>query len=239
MSWLLKGSGISLPIGLVAYSDLGHLSDIKFDQFNKICRIVDPEEDNGSHYKKFLDCIETIRNEFPYPQYYNSLIGLLILFHNDESYQLRESSRINKISEETKELVLMGYEDFEGFGMNSLSMLISKLNDMCEISKDLIWKSPKDCTKKNKKPIVEDDCFVIINGIKAQTKPIDCSTTEATNDVLPHNQDSFLPIPMKILIDYPDRIKHAFELFEGAFSSVRSEYILTTMIGEKSFLSSL
>ena len=80
--------------------------------------------------------------------------------------------------------------------------------------------------------------IVIINGFKAQTKPIDCSTSKATNDVLPHNQDSFLPTRMKMLIDYPDRIKHAFELFEGAFSSVRSEYILTTMIGKKSFLSS-
>ena len=229
---MLKGSGRSLPIAIVDYSDLNHLSGVTFLQFNKICRVIDPEEENGQVYRKFSDCIDQIRNEFPYPQYYNSLIGLLLLFHNDESYQLREPSRISTIFGETKELAVMGYEDFENFGLKNLTMLISRLHDMCEITTKLILCSCQNHTKGRTKAIEEDEYFEDINGIKVQTKPIDCSTAETTGDDSVEHQSLFQSIPKQVRLDCQENTKCAIDSFENAFSSVTSSFILTTMLGK-------
>ena len=208
------------------------MSGVTFDQFNKICRVIDPEEDNGEVYKKFSDCIDEIGNDFPYPQYYNSLIGLLLLFHNDETYQLSDPAHIRRVFDETKELVVMGYEDFENFGLKNLTMLISRLHDMCEISTKLILKSSQNCSRGKTKAIEEDEYFEDINGIKTQTKPIDCSTTEVTDDDRAGYQSLFQSIPPKIRPDCQETTKCAINSFENAFSSVTSSFILTTMLGK-------
>ena len=125
----------------------------------------------------------------------------------------------------------MGYEDFEDFGMQSLTMLISTLQIMCDIFKNLIWNAPSSSTKRNTKAIEEDNCFEDVDGIKIQTKPIDFSAAESTSNLATELQYFFL-LPKKIQFDYQDRTQCTFELFENSFASVKSGYILTTMIGK-------
>ena len=208
------------------------MSGVTFHQFNKICRVIDPEEDNGEVYRKFSHCIDQIKDEFPYPQYYNSLIGLLLLFYNDETYQLKDLARIRTIFGETKELVVMGYEDFENFGLKNLTMLISRLHDMCEITTKLILNSPQNHANGKTKNIEVDEYFEDRNGIKIQTKPIDCSTTEATVNDRAEYQSLFQSIPKKLRFDCQDTTKCAIDSFENAFSSATSSFILTTMLGK-------
>ena len=231
LSWLLKGCGISLPIEMVEYADLIHMSNVTFSQFNRVCKIIDPEEQNGKKFQRFSDCIKKIKDEFQYPQYYNGLVALLLLFHSESTYDLSEYCRISQIFEETKELVITGYEDFDDFGMHSLKMLISTLQDMCTIFKDLKNNNFLENGKCSTITKVEDDCFVNINGVKVQKRPIDYSGTISKNADSLEVQDLYQHMPMKKKLDYDERIKCTYELFENAFGSVTSGFIITTTIG--------
>lgn len=128
----------------------------------------------------------------------------------------------------------MGYEDFENFGLKNLTMLISRLHDMCEITTKLILNcsGSQNHSKGKTKAIEEDEYFEDINGIKIQTKPIDCSTTEAAVDNEAEYQGLFQSIPPKIRPDCQETTKCAIDSFENAFSSVTSSFILTTMLGK-------
>ena len=231
LSWLLKGCGISLPIEMVDFADLIHLSDVTFSQFNEVCKIIHPEEHNGEKFRRFSDCIQKINDKFQYPQYYNGLVALLLVFHSDETYRLSEYSRINSIFEETKELVITGYEDFEDIGMHSLNMLIPTLQDMCSIFQDLKINDTLNDAKCSALSKIEEECFVNINGIKVQKTPIDYSSAVTKNTYTWKVQDLYQQIPMKNKLDCEEHIKSTYELFENAFGSVTSGFIITTMIG--------
>ena len=240
LSWLLKGCGISLPIEMVDYADLIHMSNVTFSQFNRVCKIIDPKEHNGKKFQRFSDCIKKIKDEFQYPQYYNGLVALLLLFHNESTYNLSEYGRISLIFEETKELVITGYEDFDDFGMHSLQMLISTLQDMCTMFQDC-KEYVKICEEFSNKFLenaksstiskVEDDCFVNINGVKVQKKAIDYSLMISKKADTLEVQDLYQQIPMKKKLDHDERILCTYKHFENAFGSVTSGLIITTMIG--------
>ena len=112
-----------MPIGLFDDIDLAEMSPMTFTTFNNICQIIDESKNNGDLFQQFSDCIDDIKEEFQYPQYYNGLMGLLLLFSNDETYDLKEPHYIQSIFKETKELAITGYEDFENFGIKSLKFL--------------------------------------------------------------------------------------------------------------------
>ena len=65
-------------------TDLIDLSAVTFSDFNGVCLII-PEKPEEI-YQRFLTCIENMKNNFQFPQYYNGLVGLLLLFYNDENY---------------------------------------------------------------------------------------------------------------------------------------------------------
>ena len=234
LSWLLKGCGISLPIEMVDFSDLIHLSDVTFSQFNEVCKIFYPEEHNEDNFRRFSECIQKINDKFQYPQYYNGLVALLLVFHSDETYSLTEYKRINVIFKEIKELVITGYEDFEDIGMHSLNMLIPTLQDMCTMFQDVkindILHNAHNA-KRSTESKAEEEYFVSINGVKVQKKPIDYSFAESKNAYCWRVHDLYHQIPMKNKLDCDEHIKSTYELFENAFGSVTSGFIITTMIG--------
>ena len=231
LSWLLKGCGISLPIEMVDYADLIHLSDVTFSQFNQMCQIFHPEDNNGEKFRQFSDCIKRIKDKFQYPQFYNGLVALLLVFHSDRSYHLSEYDRINSIFEEIKELVITGYEDFEDIGMHSLNMLIPTLQDMCAIFQDLKTNKHLNYSTFSTLSNEEDECFVNINGVKVQSKPIDYSKAISKNAYCWEVKDMYQQLPMKSKLDCDEHIKGTYKLFENAFGSVTSGFIITTMIG--------
>lgn len=122
-----------MPIDFFNDNDFGQISPITFKEFNDVCHVIDPEQRCGSLLSSYALCIENIKNTFKYPQYYNGLIALSLLFNNDDSYDLIEHGRIKHILQETKELAVTGYEDVEDVGINKLNQLISTLGTMSDV----------------------------------------------------------------------------------------------------------
>ena len=171
-----------MPIGLVDDIDLSLMSALNFSDFNSVCQIVDPEyNQSGVLFQRFVTCIENIKHEFQYPQYYNGLMGLLLLFSNDATYNLKEQLWIQQIFEETKELVITGYEEYGNFSIQSLNNLISTLHEMADIFRTVHGDHPFEKFKVITE-INEDECFEDIQGIKTQIKPIDCSKNKNIKD---------------------------------------------------------
>ena len=233
LSWLLKGCGISLPIGHVDDTDLKTMSAITFDDFNNCCSIIDTQDSQEKTYHRFQACINDIKEGFQYPQYYNGLMGLLLLFHSDPSYRLQNSERVKQIFQDTKELATIGYEKFENFGDDSIDGLISHLNIMSDI-----LTSQHMYRMKRRSPYTQhkdryDDYFLHPNGTKTQTRPIDFSSATTTVET-PNNKtmDLYRHLPMKYKLDCDKRIKYLFENFERTYRSVTSGFVLTTIIGK-------
>ena len=68
-----------MPIGLIDDIDLSEMSAMTFTTFNSTCQIIDESKGNGDFLSQFSNCIDNIKEEFQYPQYYNGLMGLLLL----------------------------------------------------------------------------------------------------------------------------------------------------------------
>ena len=208
------------------------MSAISFNDFNSCCSIIDTQDAlQEMTYNQFQDCINHIKEGFQYPQYYNGLMGLLLLFHSDASYRLRNRDRVKQIFQDTKELATIGYEKFENFGDDSIDRLISHLNIMSDIFTNqhmdrMSWRSPYVQHKER-----YEDYFVHPNGIKTQTRPIDFSSASLLETPNNSTMDLYRHLPMKYKLDSDKRIKYLFENFERAYRSATSGYILTTIIG--------
>ena len=221
-----------MPIGLVEDSDLAQMSAITFSEFNTICPIIGFEEENGELHQRFAGCIEQIKRGFQYPHYYNGLMARLLLFRNDESYHLRDPIRINLIFQDTKELAITGYEDFDNFGFDSLDTLISILDEMSGIFTKVYGNNRTSFGFDNTPTKHDvDACYQEIDGFKTQIKPINYSKNISTQETLYGLVELYHQIPMKETMDCRQRIKCTFEAFENEFASVTSGFVLTTIIG--------
>ena len=155
-----------MPIGLVDDIDLFVMSALNLSEFNSVCPIFDPEKNHaGELFQRFVACIENIKKEFQYPQYYNGLMGLLLLFSTDETFNLKEQIWIQQIFEETKELVIAGYEEYGNFSIHSVNNLIFTIREMADIFRTIHGDLPFERFKVVNE-INEDEYFENIQGIK-------------------------------------------------------------------------
>ena len=236
LSWLLKGCGISMPIGLVDDMDLGVMSAITFKRFNMICPIIDITNENEELLRQFSYCIDNIKEDFQYPQYYNGLMGILLLFSNDDTYDLKEPHSIQSMLQEIKELAVTGYEEFQNFGIPSLNKLIITLHEMANVFRKVYGDRPFEKFGGPKRSMNEMDCFEDnYDGYMTQVKPIDYSISINQKD---HHEPCRIVIfyqhlPLKNRLDYEKQILESFHKFEDAFASVTSGYVVTTCIGKK------
>ena len=234
LSWLLKGCGISLPIGFVDYSDLQYMSNVTFNDFTNVCRIIDPEDQSGEAFNRYSDSINTIKYNFMYPHYYNALIALMLLFSNDSSYHLEDRDTIEAMFQETKVLAITGYEEFVGFGINSLNLLICKLREM-----SYIWISQR----KNYRPVIHkksinrrtsDECFEKRNGIRTQVKPMDFSKKcSGESEILESNPVNHSSLLLSDYINYQGIAAHNIDKFQKVYLSITNGFVLSTIVGKK------
>ena len=214
-------------------TDLKTMSAISFNDFNSCCSIIDTQDaPQENTYNQFQDCINHIKEDFQYPQYYNGLIALLLLFHSDASYWLRNRDRVKQIFQDTKELATIGYEKFENFGYDNIDRLISNLN----IMSDIFTNQHMD-RMNSRSPYIRhkeryEDNFVHPHGIKTQTSPIDFSSASLLEPSNNKTLDLYRHLPMKYKLDSDKRIKYLFENFERAYRSATSGFLLTTIIGK-------
>ena len=228
----MKGCGAcDLPTVLINDIDMASVS---FRDLNKICTIIDPNKQGGECYTKYVSCIEKIKHSFQYPQYYNGVIGLLLLFSHDESYALSNPIRVKEVFEETKRVAMAGYEDFADFGSHTIDNLISTLREMSDIFRILHGTNLSFNEKAPTKEISEIECYVNKKGKRMQIKPINYST-KATVKRSKTEQSlncSYQLIQMNNPYEFEKQIIRSFKKFEQIFASVTSGYILTTNIGK-------
>ena len=245
LSWLLKGCGISLPMGFVEYNDLKYMSHIGFHDFNKAYNLIDPVEQDGITAQKYSECIDSINDNFKYPHYYNGLIALVLLFSSDESYDLIDPSTIENMCQETKTLAITGYDEFIGFGIESLNMLICTLRQMSNIfnSQDHNYQSaiPEHIFKVYTQP---ENCFEKKNGIRTQIRAVDFSKESQmkANKAEEHLlilKSFHATMPLKDTLNYDEFISNMMTQFQKAYWSATSAFVLTTMVGKKNVINSL
>ena len=209
------------------------MSGISFNDFNSCCSIIDTQDaQQEKNYNQFQDCINHIKDGFQYPQYYNGLMGLLLLFHSDASYWLRNGDRVKQIFQDTKELATIGYEKFENFGDDSIDRLISNLNIMSDIFTNQHMDRMNSRSPSIRHKERYEDYFVHLHGIKTQTRPIDFSSASLLEPSNNRTLDLYRHLPMKYKLDSDKRIKYLFENFERAYMSATSGFVLTTIIGK-------
>ena len=218
------------------------MSAVSFDEFNTVCNIIDPREEESGDLllKMFQSCIQNVKHEFQYPQYYNGLIALLVLFNHNELYDLKDRSCITLLFEETKQLAIMGYDEYTEFGLHSLENLISTLHEMCGIFKKLYPFHSLVCGKPTvvlqgckQNYTKEEECFEHKNGIRTQIKPIDFSKSNYRYNY--HEEgiaDIYQQIPMAKRLDSDNRIQYTFSNFEKSCASVTVGFVITTLIGK-------
>ena len=234
LSWLLKGCGISLPMGYVDYNDLQYMSSITFDEFSCVCPLIDPADNCGETFRGYSFCIDNIRDNFKYPHYYNALIALLLLFSNDDSYDLIEHSKIEHTFQETKELAITGYEEFVGFGYNSLNLLISTLREMSDVFKSQYDNYEPAILRQLSKLVGPEECFEKRNGIRTQIRAVDFSKYNVENTNRPYTVVSYPTLSLTSSLDFDQYTKNLFKGFQKAYLSITNGYVLTTIVGENS-----
>ena len=232
LTWLLKGCGISLPTGIVNDVELIQLWAITFAEFNIACPIIGSKEEFGHLFENFASCIKKIKDNFQYPQYYNGLMGLMLLFSCDRSYKLLDSHCIKLIFEECKELALTGYEDFEGFGIHSVNQLIFTLREMSDIfigvnGNQFFGRSTSRFAKLN-----EEGCFENKNGIRTQIQPVDCSVVSLNKREECGLRDFYNLMPLSSKFDCEKQIEYTFNNFRKAYGSVVCGTCLAIRIGK-------
>jgi hypothetical protein len=231
-NWLLKGCGISLPTGIVNTIDLIQLSAITFAEFNMYCPIIELKEEFGHLFERFSSCIENIKHNFQYPQYCNGLMGLLLLFSYDRSYNLLDSHCIKLIFEECKELVVIGYEDFEEFGTHSVNKLISTLREMSDIFRKVSGNHFSGRSTSGFARINEEECFENKNGIRTQIKPVDCSVVSLNKPQECEIWNFYHLMPLASKFDCANQIEYTFNNFVKTYGSVVCGACLTIRIGK-------
>ena len=212
---------------------------VSFQEFNKIYNIIDPHEKSENYYKRYMNCIENIKNTFQYPQYYNGLIGLLLLFSHDDSYNFNNSIGVKKSFEDTRRVVMAGYEDFKDFRSSTIDDLISTVREMTDIFAALHGTHLslyQTVTGENE--ISEIECYVGMEGERVQIKPLNFSTRMTSKR---RKTDPFLKASHHLALgnnEYhsEEQIMRTFKKFEQIFASVKSGYVLTTVIGNTELL---
>ena len=225
-----------MPIGFFNENDLDQISPITFKQFNAACQLIDPEERDGDLLSAYAIGIEHITNNFKYPHYYNGLIALLLLFSHDGSYDLIDPCRIKHILQETKELAVTGYEDFDDVGITSLNKLISTLGSMADVFrtqyhhyKPMVVQNKSDKTTNR----LDLDCFASKNGITTQIKAVDYSMLK--EDDLRSDTPQLLPLRSFHALDEEGYLRDLMREFQKAYISVTSGLVLSTIIGNQDF----
>ena len=234
LSWLLKGCGISMPIGLLDDIDLAEMSAMTFTKFNTICPIIKNTKENEELLQRFSSCIDDIKEEFQYPQYYNGLMGILLLFSNDDTYHLSDPTSIRSMLQEVKELAVTGYEEFQNFGIPSLNKLVQTLHEMSNIFLKVHGGRHFEKFEDSQKSVDEMDCFEdTSDGYRAQIKPIDYSISINQKERLEPSRIVifYQHLPLKKRLDCEKRTLEIFHKFENAFASVTSGHLVTTTIG--------
>ena len=221
-----------MPLGLVNDGDLREMSSVTFDQFNKACNIFNPEERFGKQCQQYSACIENINVDFKYPHYYNCLIAILLLFSNDDSYDLYDNFRILQIFQETKELAIMGYDSVSGVDICSLNKLIFTLGEMSDIFKAHHISYQGAIIKPIPKTISTLGCFEDKNGIKTQIKPVDCSMENSKENQEYGIMDLYQQIPITDTLYFNEYTEVMYKKFEIAFGSVTSAFNITAAIGK-------
>ena len=210
------------------------LSAVSFQEFNQICKIVDPNEKCGEYYERYAACIENIKKGFQYPQYYNGLIALLFLFNYDQSYRFHNPIEIKKVFEETKRVVMAGYEDFKEFGIVALDNLIStirEMSDIFEINHGTNLSYYKEDTYKEHSEI---ECYVHEKGQRVQVKPLNFSTK---TELKRRKPDPLLKASQHLAqrnneYHSAEQMMRSYKRFEQIFASVTCGSLLTTVIGK-------
>ena len=239
LTWLIKGCGTCiLPVGFVDSHSTIDMQAVSFPEFNKIYNIIDPNKKSENYYERYLSCIENIKNTFQYPQYYNGLIGLLLLFSHDDSYNFSNSIGVKKAFEDTKRVVMAGYEDFKDFRSSTIDDLISTVREMTDIFAALHGTHLslyQTVTYENE--ISEIECYVGTEKGRVQIKPLNFSTRMTSKKL---KTDPFLKATHHLALsnnEYhsEEQIMRTFKKFEQIFASVKSGYVLTTVIGNNEY----
>jgi hypothetical protein len=208
------------------------MSHITFEEFNTVCKVIDTDDQSSEMFERYSSCIENIKDNFKYPQYYNALIALLLLFSNDESYNLIDQSVVESTFQETKELAITGYEEFVGFGINSLNLLMYTLRDMAYIFKSQKSNYEPSILRILSKGISTEECFEKRDGISTQIKAVDFSKSNLTKDTRVNVMDLYINDKLLDGFDYQIYIDSAFNQFQRAYLSITSGFVLSTLVGK-------
>ena len=230
----MKGCGTNMPIELVKDSDLLHLSPVTFDEFNEVCPIITVKDGTETLADSFSSSIRKIKEEFQYPQYYNGLMGLLLLYSTDKSYELYDIKKIQSKCQKIQRLVIAGYEEFENFSPHSLMTVIESLREMSNVFHRVHGNDPWTTANVISKSLRKEDYFEHDQGKVIQIKPIDYSKS----NLIPQSDtykssvlDLYRHIPYLEAIDCNGRLASLLADFEKAFASVTNGYILRICIG--------
>ena len=223
-----------MPIELVQDSDLLHLSPITFDEFNEVCPIITVETGSKTLANRFSSSITKIKEEFQYPQYYNGLMGLLLLYSTDKSYELYDTQKIESKYQKIQSLAITGYEDFANFSPHSLMTVIESLRDMSNVFHRVHGNEPWTTANVISKLLRKEEYFDHDKGKVIQIKPIDYSKS----NLIPQSDtykssvpDLYRQIPYLQAIDCNGRLASLLADFEKAFASVTNGYITRIAIG--------
>ena len=233
LNWLIAGCGTNLSMDFVNDTDLIDLSAVTFSDFNGVCLII-PEKPEEI-YQRFLTCIENMKNHFQFPQYYNGLVGLLLLFYNDENYELKDPIGVRKAFVEAKQLITTVFEDFEDFTDCAINNHIMVL---CEMSFIYMKSNDKELivsSKRTNNMNTEAECYVNKNGKRVQTRPLNYSSkvTLLEKKLCPTSTVPSQLIEINNTALYEEQIKIGFKRFEKMYGSVTSGYVLSTIMGKQ------
>ena len=234
LNWLTAGCGTNHSMDFVSDSELIDLPAITFADFNRLCPIIKEFPENLS--RKFSMYVEDGKNYFQFPQYYNCLVALCILFYEDENYNLKDSLGVKSGFIVANQLINTVFEDFENFDKTTLYKLLSTLSKMSftytrSNMNDLLTKS-KQFEEEN----TEVECYVNKNGKRMQIKPLNFSSKVVVVGNKEYSITTTLVprVALKNTLASQELIKVGFEKFEKIHGSVTSGYVLRTIIGKKS-----
>ena len=228
----MAGCGTNLSMEIVLDIDLIDMLPISFSDFNRYCPIIKENQEKLVH--RFSKYIENIKNSFQFPQYYNGLIGLCILFYHDENYNLKDSSKVRSAFADANELINTVFEEFNDFDDYTISKLLSTLNDLSSIYIKSNFDDVTSCSRKSSDDNTEVECYVNKNGKRMQIKPLNFSSKVACsgNECFPASakltkwQELENPVVLSA-----DHIQIGFQKFEKVHASVTSGYVLRTILG--------
>ena len=204
---------------------------ISFSDFNRYCPIIKENQDNLAH--RFSKYIEDVKYGFQFPQYYNGLVGLCILFYHDENYNLKDYSKVKSAFADANDLIETVFEEFNEFNDHTISNLLSTLNDMSSIYIKSNFDDVTSCSRKSYDDNTEVECYVNKNGKRMQIKPLNFSSkvTMSGNENFPASAQLTKWLELETPVLSAHHIQIGYQKFEKAHASVTSGYVLRTIIG--------